>query len=316
MSQPIYLPFMDGWRMTMGLKPLPLPEWIEIDANFAEQLTLKQHLLKQRYNDVFVSLPGSEAAQQEVLQLLVEHLLHYFPQHYQDDSAQSNHSAPKNNDRQLRNCITNQVWHTADFAANPLDLAGRLVQEDLCLMLPENQTYILAAASVCFPSRWYLPEKLGQPIAQIHQHVPGYADKLERPVDHFFDRLKPDYPGYRLNWGIVDSPDLFLEQRTGNTELDPTITPDNAGERLWLRVERQTLRRLSVSNGVLFTIRTYVHPLYQFVDNPEIAHGLKTALQQIPTAMQIYKNLLPLRSALLSYLERMETVETGSGDRS
>jgi len=295
----IYLPFMKGWRMAMGLHPLPIQDWIEIDANFAEQLTLKQNLLTQRHSDVFVSLPGSEAAQAEVLQLLVAHLLHYFPQHYCGSVS------ARGEWQQLRNCVTGQVWHRDDFAENPLDLAGRLVQEDLCVMLPQNETYILAAASVCFPSRWSLPEKLGKPIAQIHQPVPGYADKLERPVNHFFDRLKPDHPGYRLNWGIVDSPDLFLDQRHGQTDLDPSITAANAGERLWLRVERQTLRRLSVSNGVLFTIRTYVHPLYQLMDDLEVVRSLQTAIQQIPTAMQIYKNLLPLRSSLLEYLDQI-----------
>lgn len=288
----------------MGLKPLPLPDWIEIDADFADQLRLKQDLLTQRYGEVFVQRPGSETAQQEVLQLLIEHLLCYFPQYY---------------DRQgedLYNRVTQQRWSVADFAECPLDLAGRLVQEDLCLMLPieaqiETQ-YTLAAASVCFPSRWCLQEKFGQPIGEIHQHVPGYAESLERPVNHFFDRLKPNYPGYRLNWGIVDSPDLFLDQRKGNTAPDPSITPENAGERLWLRVERQTLRRLPVSNGVLFTIRTYVHRLDQLVNDPNVAHQLKLALQAIPTAMQIYKNLLPIRSALICYLEQIEVSQTVS----
>lgn len=287
----------------MGLKPLQLPDWIEIDAAFAEQLRLKQTLLSQRYDDVFVHLPGSEAAQQEVLQLLIAHLLHYFPQHYQ----QQGHA--------LHNRMTDQQWCIADFAAHPLDLAGRLVQEDLCLMLPIENQYVLAAASVCFPSRWSLQEKFGQPIADIHQHVPGYAEALERPVNHFFDRLKPEYPGYRLNWGIVDSPSLFLDQHKGNTAPDLTITPENAGERLWLRVERQTLRRLPVSNGVLFTIRTYVHALSQLMDNPGVAYSLKLAVQQIPTAMQIYKNLLPVRSALISYLEQIEANQPVSLDR-
>jgi hypothetical protein len=298
MSHPIYLPFMEGWRLAMGLKPLLLPDWIEIDADFAEQLWLKQDLLAQRYDDVFVQLPGSEAAQQEVLELIVAHLLHYWPQHYQRQGEI------------LHNCITGQSWTMTDFAEHPLDLAARLVQEDLCLMLPPeqqpDQQYILAAASVCFPSRWCLREKLGQPLAQIHQPVPGYANGLERPINHFFDRLKPDYPGYRFNWSIVDSPDLFLDQRHSQTEPNPTITPENIGEQLWLRVERQTLRRLAGSNGILFTIRTYVHPLSQFMNDPAIVHQLRTALEQIPTAMQIYKNLLPMQSALLSYLERTE----------
>ena len=72
------------------------------------------------------------------------------------------------------------------FADRPLDLAGRLVQEDLCLMAPSSGTYRLIAASLCFPSRWRLADKLGQPMMAIHQPVPGFNDKLARPVDRFF----------------------------------------------------------------------------------------------------------------------------------
>ena len=44
---------------------------------------------------------------------------------------------------------------------------------------------------------------------------------------------------------------------------------DNAGQRLHLRVERQTLLRLPKSNAVLFTIRTYMNPLSTFEGRPD-----------------------------------------------
>jgi hypothetical protein len=49
---------------------------------------------------------------------------------------------------------------------------------------------------------------------------------------------------------------------------DP-VTVDNAGERLHLRVERQTLSRLPRSNAVLFTIRTYMNRLDTFQGRPD-----------------------------------------------
>lgn len=275
----------------MGLKPLDLAEWIDIGADFEEQLQQKMKLLTQRYDDVFASLPGSEPAQQEVLDLLVNHLLDHFPQHYQQQKDV------------LINRITGQSWERSDFTENPLDLAGRLVQEDLCLMLPGETGYWLAAASVCFPSRWYMPEKLGRPVAEIHQPVPDYDRKLERPVNQLFDRLQPGYPGYRFNWSLVDSPDLFLQSGHNQTTSSP-ITAENAGEKLWLRTERQTLRRLSISNGILFTIRTSIHPLHTVVTDSSIAQNLAAAIQQMSPEMLQYKSLLPFRVALLSYLTR------------
>src|SRR3546814_12081030 len=76
---------------------------------------------------------------------------------------------------------TGDVYDRRDFADRPLDLAGRLVQEDLCLMTAEGGAWRLAAASLCFPSRWRLADQLGRPMAAIHDPVPGFNDRLARP---------------------------------------------------------------------------------------------------------------------------------------
>jgi hypothetical protein len=288
MNQRIYLPFADSrWRMKMGLKPLRLEEWIEIDERFAAYLARKQELLQHHYREVFASLPGSERSQKEVLNLLLDYLLKRFPSYYQ-----------RQGDR-LEILLAQQVWNVADFEANPLDLAGRLVQEDLCLMQPSPDGYILVAASVCFPFHWRLHDKLGQPLACIHKPVPEYAQKLEEPVTNFFTRLRADSPGYRLNWGVADTPELSLARPRSSSCSDAPLTVDNLGEKLWLRVERQTVRRLETSDCVLFTIRTYIYPLSILESHAAIAQNLSAAIQQMPLAMQRYKNILPIQEVLL-----------------
>ena len=290
---PIYLPFMTKAKPpAMGLKPLAKSEWIQIDRDLAPQLKQKEKLLADRYEDVFVSLPNSQAAQQEVLDLLREHLLQHFPAYYQQQG------------RSIYNVETDQHWHFQDFQKNPLDLAARLIQEDLSLMMPGEQGYYLAAASVCFPQRWNLREKLGLPMTHIHQKVPGYDKKLARPVDSVFDRLKEDYPGLRFNWSLLDSPELYMQSGKHRSQLNPDITAKNAGEKLWLRVERQTIRRMPTSRGVLFTIRTYRYPLSQITAIPNAAASLLEAVQTLPVAMQKYKSLLTFKSALLDYLKQ------------
>ncbi|NJO40338.1 MAG: DUF3445 domain-containing protein [Cyanobacteria bacterium CRU_2_1] len=292
MDKPVYLPFTETqWQLRMGLKPLNLHDWIEIDNEFVFYLDRKIDLLQHHYSSVFASLPGSEVGQKEVLDLLLNYLPERFPEYYQ------------RHNQQITNQITQQTWNINEFADNPLDLAGRLVQEDLCLMQANSDSYILSAASVCFPLHWQLRDKLGHPIAQIHAPVPGYAEKLERPVNDLFDRLRPDRPGYRLNWSFVDTPELFLGYHRNS---QPTaITVDNARDTLWFRVERQTLRRLEKSNGILFGIRTYLYPLSILETEKTIAHTLSAILQQMPIGMQQYKNLLPLRDAILGYLNRI-----------
>ena len=289
--QSIHLPFMESKRhLTMGLKALSLESWLDIDGKLESYLQYKAQLLANHHPDVFVALPNTQAAQQEVLQLLMEHLFTYFPEIY------------KPLERGIHTLKTQEIWKFASFAEAPLDLAGRLVQEDLCLLLPGDQGYVLSAASVCFPQRWSLREKLGQPMGRIHQRVPDYAQRLERPVDNVFARLQEGFPGLRFNWSIVDSPDLFLNEDKQVTALNAAITAENAGQTLWLRVERQTLRRLPVSQGILFTIRTYLYPLEQIVETPTVAAQLAQAVSALQPEMQVYKNLLPFREALLNYL--------------
>lgn len=287
----MYLPFIKTkGHPTVGLKSLALQDWIEIDDDFVAQLNHKTGLLAHHHADVFVALEQTEAAQKEVLQRLTAHLFKHFPSIYQPL------------DQGICNLQTGQVWQFSDFANAPLDLAGRLVQEDLCLLLPGEAGYVLSAASVCFPLRWCLRGKLGLPMGQIHQRVPTYSQKLARPVDNIFARLRDDFPGLRFNWSIVDSPELHLSQDKLVTEFDPAITADNAGQSLWLRVERQTIRRLPESGGVLFTIHTYIYPLEQVTAVPAVAAQLEQAVQSLMPDMQVYKNLLPFRAALLSYL--------------
>ena len=291
----MYLPFVKSSdRLAMGLKPLPIQDWIEIDDAFTAELALKSALLAHCYQDIFVALSHTQAAQQEALQLISDHLLQHFPLIYQ---AQN-----KGTSRGIYNLKTEQSWNLADFAQAPLDLAARLVQEDLCLMLP-GEGYRLAAASVCFPLRWSLKEKLGQPLSQIHQRVPDYPQQLTRHVDNMFDRLKENSPALRFNWSLVDSPELHLAQDKQITQLNPVVNADNAGASLWLRVERQTLRRLPVSRGILFTIRTFVYSLEKVTERPTVAAELAQAVQRLKPEMQIYKNLLPFRAALMSYLD-------------
>src|SRR6185437_15549014 len=75
----------------------------------------------------------------------------------------------------------------------------------------------------------------------------------------------------RLNWGIADNPAPF--QPIGRVTAGD-ITSANAGARLWLRVERQILRRLERSGAVVFSIRTHITRLDRAIASPAEAQAL------------------------------------------
>lgn len=294
-ATPDYAPYRGGpFRLSMGLERLALDDWIEPDDTFAAQLREKERLLSERHYEVFAALPQAVAGSTETLALLVEHLPTRFPQLYRRSGAE------------LENLVTGQRWDVRNDDLHPLDLAGRLVQEDLCLMQrwPDTGKYHLVGASLSFPTRWKLADKLGKPLNAIHAPIPGYAEQLAVSMDRFFDRLHVDKPVWRLNWSVMDDPTLFQPGGHGRTGVNPAVTVHNAGDTLWVRMERQTLRRLPDSLDILFTIRVHVQPLSRLARRPERAAQLAAAIRALPEPLRRYKSLPPIIDAVLGWLDR------------
>ncbi|MCU0537278.1 MAG: DUF3445 domain-containing protein [Hydrococcus sp. Prado102] len=289
-GQPLYLPFASGqYRLSLGLKPLSLETWIQIDDRFISYLQQKADILQNQYSEAAIGTQTSQAAQQEVLDSLLKHLLKYFPHHYQQQGEA------------IVNLKTGEIWHPGNFVDMPIDLAGRLVQDDLCLMIPTEKGYVLESASVCFPLHWRLLEKFGKTVSDIHAPVPDYDRKLANPVDTYFARLVPDAPGCRYNWTVVPSPSLTFGQNNDAVSAEG-ISPENAGTKLWIRVERQTFRRFPRSKAILFGIRTYIYPLSILEKYPEAAQGLLATMSQVPSSMKLYKSLTILENVIQAYL--------------
>jgi hypothetical protein len=282
-----YLPFEAGpYRPQMGLMALKPADWIEIDDDLAAILAAKRLLLAERHDEVFAALPGTEKAGAEVLALLAEHLPRRFPTQYPRMGTT------------IAVAATGEMIGLGGPGAHPLEIAARLVPEDLCLMRRAEEGYVLAAASVCFPSRWRLADKIGRTMAQIHGPVPRFAETLERPVDRFFDKLSPERAVWRLNWTIHDSPDLFQPLPPPPRSIDPAAFAQG----LFLRVERQTLRRLPESGDVLFTIRTHIRPLGQIAADAEAARRLAAAVAALPPDIRAYRSMQLYADALADWL--------------
>ena len=296
-----YVAYQPGpYRLAMGLSPLDLAEWIEIDCHLPTDLAEKRRLLNQRREDVFAALPQADAASEETLALLADYLPTRYPQVYRQQ-----HDG-------LTNLATGESWNLAAPPLHPLELVGRLVQEDLLIMGRDVATgaYRLTAACLCFPTRWRLAEKVGRSLLAIHAPVPGYKAHLGAPMDRLFERLNVEKPMWRLNWSVLDSPALFQPTAPPQPAGAPPITPENAGERLWLRMERQTLRRLPHSGDILFTVRIYTHPLAEVAAQPGRAARLASALRGLDDAMRLYKSSRNITDVAIAWLEAAATSAT------
>jgi hypothetical protein len=73
---------------------------------------------------------------------------------------------------------------------------------------------------------------------------------------------------------------------------------------MWFRVEWQTLRRLPITGGIVFTIRTYVEKLSDFMtrDKP-LVQDIAELVNKIPEDVAVYKSIAPYREKLFAYFE-------------
>lgn len=144
-----------------------------------------------------------------------------------------------------------------------LEACARSVWEDLCVMVQDEsgQPFRLGAAAVAFPTDWRIAEKMGRPVHAIHEPIHGYAENLSSGVDKFMDGLQSFNIFGRTNAFVVASGDLRYMPQLPPEERFAHVTHENAGETLFVRCEREALRRLPKSRAIVFTIGIYRAPL-------------------------------------------------------
>ncbi|MFW5641622.1 MAG: heme-dependent oxidative N-demethylase family protein [Roseicyclus sp.] len=229
---------MPAQRRLPGIQPLQMGGWLIADEAYPGQMALRDRLIAERRAAVHAEMPGAGEAAAETLKTVLAHLPPGFL---------------RAGDR-----VTRPDGVTVDLGAEPpLVTAGRLVQEDLCLLeKPQGAAeHVLTAAILCFPASWTLAEKIGRPLAAIHIPVAQYDAEMAARVQRLFDGIRPGRPLWRQNALFYGRPDLFAPR----PEAEPRVVPRTRPA--YLRSERQCLVRLPETGAVVFSIHTYVLPI-------------------------------------------------------
>lgn len=164
-----------------------------------------------------------------------------------------------------------------------LEEAASVVSDDLCILEASRPgDWRLTAGVLCAPTYWTLPERIGLDLGGLHGPVPGGDPDLAARVGRIFTGLKPDVVLERFNWTIQASEKRYTPDR-----------PSAAGKRprdLHLRVERQTLRKLSKSGAVVFGIRICVDPLLPILEDGETREAFEDAWLGASAHIRRYKH--------------------------
>jgi len=218
-------------RRLPGIQPVAKGEWLLRDDAFAAQMAYRDALIANRLNDVFRAEPASLPMQEELLETVLAELSEAHRTGKRPDGVQ------------------------VPLVGPPLLTAARLVQEDLLIMDMAAEPR-LTAGVLCFPASWSLAEKFGAGLEAIHGYIDEYTEEMAARVRRMFDAIRPEQPLWRANFLRYAEADLHQPRRNA----EPKPMPKSGG---FVRVERQTLRKLPRTGAVVFGIHTYVTPWNQ-----------------------------------------------------
>ena len=285
-----YTPYDGSSRpFAIGLSTLDADRWIEPDDDLGPYLDEKARLAAERYDDIFRAADESVDAQQECLDLLLDHLAERHGDTHQRHGASVR--------------VAGRTVDIEDPKTPPLFRAGSLIQDDLVILRRKPDGWTIIAAHLAFPSSWSLAEKFMKPMDQVHSTVPGFQAGTRNAaiVNRVFDNLQPELPAERFNWSINWRKALY--HPVGFQPQETAAGIDHASA--IVRVERQTLRKLPSTGDIVFTIRIYLDPVRAFEtapDGPRLALALAEQLAALDADQTVYKGLVEYRDDLVAAL--------------
>jgi hypothetical protein len=193
----------------------------------------------------------------------------------------------------------------------PLEVLGKIVEEDFILIERVDGTDIISAASNSYTTSGRIVSSVGRSMRFAHEMVPGLNDKLGARIDRVLANVQSSAPVVRFNWVLTSIADRLFPEGAHDANVEAAgraaaMLDDDyrlAGDLLWLRVERQTFVRLPESRALAFGIYTYSHPLSSLSDDGRSLAALHRLLSEYSTDRLRYAAMVEIKAAVMRWLE-------------
>ena len=167
--------------------------------------------------------------------------------------------------------------------------AARTISDDLVLVQKTDDAWRVGALSLSAPTFFTAMDVLGKSLGEIHGPVNGFNDRFLARLVRIFEGLRPGLILQRRNWSVVNSDAPFTPFSAPVRARIGDIDPAQVGQALFTRVERQTVRRLPQTGGVLFTIRVWLTPFSDLAQPPERLAAFARAWRSAAPDFAAYK---------------------------
>ncbi len=125
--------------------------------------------------------------------------------------------------------------------------------------------------------------------------------------------MPADRPIQRGSWGLeVDTP-LFMPPGDPHEKYRDFQAPELTLDRVHLRVDWQTLRRLPISGAIIFNFKALFTPIEEFRTEPYVPALVAKVLKEGKKNLMEYKNTWHVQHVALPALEKWNAEQEDEG---
>jgi hypothetical protein len=160
---------------TAALTKLEPDWWFELEDTYVDRIKQRRALYDQFGKSVLDTMPGSELACKELMEISLQFLCARYPQYFILDRE----------NLMLSNTILNRQSNLK--TTPPLEILLDNVPEDFAIMLRDPKTghYHFRAGVICSALGWNVATKLGKKLHEIHEPIPDYKEKMQFSMDRY-----------------------------------------------------------------------------------------------------------------------------------
>ena len=286
---------------------------LDVDEHYVSEMRDRALVLKEDPLR-FQALPHMMTAQWDALEYIMTSLSAAYPEHF---TLNRDGDTWRWINRPLAIETSFIFGDASTLPYQPLEYITRQCQGDFSLQDQRDNNLWLDAGMVTTQADWSLDFNVGMNFTEWHGPVPiahniGVFDRALK----FLLNLQQGRPVRRLNWThtinprLDTSPEKFHKWGIDRT----TLTPENIGKKLHLRVELQSLIRMPRSNAILFPIRAYMISYEDLVSMPKWGRRLHRVIRDLPPELVDYKGLSRYHQIAVAYLAKHDDgAPTSSG---